>query len=86
VVFGGKNFKANGYGIGVGIEFKLIGPVDPWSFRAEYTYVNLGKGSNSDVTCTGSASACAAFSGISLDSAHNSFTANVFRVGINYKF
>jgi hypothetical protein len=48
--------------------------------------VKLGKGSNSNATCTGSAAACSAFTGIELNNIHNSFTANVFRVGINYKF
>jgi outer membrane immunogenic protein len=78
---GGKNTKSNGFGLGVGVEYMMA---DPWSFRAEYTYVNIGKGTNTTTSCTGNA--CAAFAGISLDSIHNSFTASVFRVGINYKF
>ena len=80
---GGKDYKANGFGFGVGVEYALP---DAWSVRAEYTAVKLGKGSNSNVACTGSASACAAFAGLELDNIHNSFTANVFRVGVNYKF
>jgi outer membrane immunogenic protein len=80
---GGKDYKANGFGVGAGVEYALV---DAWSLRAEYTAVKLGKGSNSNATCTGSAAACSAFTGIELNNIHNSFTANVFRVGINYKF
>jgi outer membrane immunogenic protein len=80
---GGKNFTSTGWVAGAGTEIGLNGA---WSITAEYLHVNLGKGSNSTTTCNGSASACAAFSGISLHSMHNGFTANVFRVGINYWF
>jgi len=80
---GGKNFKSTGWAAGVGTEIGLNGA---WSITAEYLHVNLGKGSNSTAACSGSASACAAFSGISFDSVHNGFTANLFRVGINYWF
>ena len=80
---GGQNFKTTGWAAGGGTEIGLNGA---WSITAEFLHVNLGKGSNSTTTCSGSASACAAFSGISLDSMHNRFTANVFRVGINYWF
>jgi outer membrane immunogenic protein len=80
---GGKNFTSTGWVAGGGVELILSGP---WSISAEYLHVNLGKGSNSTTTCTGTASACAAFSGVSLDSIHNSFTANMFRIGINYWF
>ncbi|MGO9514518.1 MAG: outer membrane protein [Steroidobacteraceae bacterium] len=80
---GGKNFTSTGWAAGGGFEFVLNGP---WSITADYLYANLGKGSNSTTTCTGTASVCAAFSGISLDSIHNSFTAHIFRVGINYWF
>ena len=80
---GGQNFKNAGWVAGVGTEIGLNGA---WSITAEYLHVNLGKGSSSTTACSGSASACAAFSGISLDSMHNGFTANLFRVGINYWF
>jgi outer membrane immunogenic protein len=80
---GGKNFTSTGWVAGGGVELVLIGP---WSIGAEYLHATLGNGSNSTSTCTGSASACAAFSGVSLDSIHNSFTANVFRISINYWF
>jgi outer membrane immunogenic protein len=80
---GGKNFTSTGWIVGVGAEYALSGP---WSFKAEYLYANLGKSKNTTTTCTASASACAAFSNFSLDNIHNSFTANLFRVGINYRF
>jgi outer membrane immunogenic protein len=80
---GGKDYDSSGYGVGFGIETAMV---DHWSFRAEYTYVNLGKGDNSLTSCTGTSSTCAAFGNIKLDNTHNSFTANLFRVGINYKF
>jgi opacity protein-like surface antigen len=80
---GGKDFTSHGWVAGGGVELVLTGP---WSMTAEYLHANLGKGSNSTTTCTGSASACAAYSGVSLDSIHNSFTANIFRIGINYWF
>jgi outer membrane immunogenic protein len=80
---GGRNFKSNGWVVGVGVDY---GVGDPWSIRAEYLYTNIGKGSGSDRTCSGSPTACAAFSGVSLDNIHNSFTASLFRVGFNYKF
>jgi outer membrane immunogenic protein len=70
--------------VGAGVEYALQ---DSWSVRAEYTYVNLGKGSNTTTTCSGiSASGCAAFAGFSLDSIHNSLTFSVIRIGINYAF
>ena len=80
---GGKNFTSTGWVAGGGVGLVLSGP---WSLSAEFLHLNLGNGSNSTTTCTGTASACAAFSGVSLDSTHNSFTANMFRIGINYWF
>jgi hypothetical protein len=80
---GGRTFASAGWVTGGGVELVLSGP---WSISADYLHANLGNGSNSVATCAGSASACAAFSGISLDSAHNGFTANIFRIGINYWF
>ncbi len=80
---GGKNFTSTGWAAGGGVELVLNGP---WSIGAEYLHASLGSGSNSTTTCTGSAAACAAFSGFSLDSIHNSFTANVFRITVNYWF
>jgi len=66
-----------------GVEIALTGP---WSIGAEYLHANLGNESSSTTSCTGSASACAEFSGISVDSLHNGFTANIIRVDINYWF
>ncbi|MGO9038109.1 MAG: outer membrane protein [Steroidobacteraceae bacterium] len=80
---GGKNFTSFGWVAGGGIDVVLSGP---WSVSAEYLHADLGHGSNSTTTCTGTASACEAFSGVSLESTHNSFTANIFRIGINYWF
>lgn len=80
---GGKNFQTTGWAAGAGMEIGLNGA---WSISAEYLHVNLGKDSNSTTTCAGAAGACAAFAGISLDNAHNSFTANIFRIGVNYWF
>jgi outer membrane immunogenic protein len=80
---GGKNFTSTGWVAGGGVEYGLNGP---WSITAEFLHANLGKGSNSTTACSGSASACADFSGLSLDSIHNSFTANIFRVGFRYYF
>jgi outer membrane immunogenic protein len=80
---GGKSFASTGWAAGGGIEYGFNGP---WSISAEYLYMNLGKGSDSTAACSGAAAACAAFSGISFDSVHNSFTANTFRIGINYWF
>jgi outer membrane immunogenic protein len=80
---GGKNFKANGYGLGFGAEYLLA---DSWSIRAEYNYISLGKGSTSQITCTGNAATCTAFVDTTLESLSNKFTASIVRVGINYKF
>jgi outer membrane immunogenic protein len=80
---GGRNYKSSGFGVGVGVDYRLP---DQWSLRAEYTYVNLGKGSNSLTGCTGSAAACNAFAGFSLDNIHNSLTFSVIRIGVNYLF
>jgi opacity protein-like surface antigen len=80
---GGKNFNSTGWAAGGGAEIGLNGA---WSISAEYLRMSLGKGSNSTTTCAGAASACAPFAGILLENSHNSFTANIFRVGINYWF
>ena len=80
---GGKDYNSSGFGAGIGVEYAMV---DQWSFRAEYNYINLGKGDNSVTTCTGSATTCARFGNLELDNIHNSFTASLFRVGINYRF
>ena len=81
---GGRDFKSNGFGISAGVDYMFS---DPWSLRLDYTYINLGKGNNSNATCTPAGSPiCAQFATLTLNSIHNSFTANMLRVGINYKF
>jgi outer membrane immunogenic protein len=80
---GGKNFNSTGWAAGGGAEIGLNGA---WSISAEYLHVSLGKGSSSATTCAGTASACAAFAGVSLDNSRNAFTANIIRIGINYWF
>jgi outer membrane immunogenic protein len=79
----GKNFASTGWVAGGGIEIGLNGA---WSVTAEYLHMSLGKGASSTTTCAGTAAACAPFAGISLDSTHDGFTANIFRIGINYWF
>jgi outer membrane immunogenic protein len=81
--FGGKSFSSTGWVAGGGAQYGLNGA---WSIAAEYLHANVGKGSDSSASCAGLAPACAAFSGISLDSTRLSSTANIFRVGINYWF
>jgi opacity protein-like surface antigen len=79
----GKSYSAAGWAAGGGFELGLNGA---WSISAEYLHANLGKGSDSAAACQGSASACAAFSGISLESVHGALTTNIFRVGVIYYF
>jgi outer membrane immunogenic protein len=86
VFAGGKNFASTGWVAGGGAEWGLNGP---WSIKAEYLHVNLGRGSNTVAACSGTpaaASGCAAFTGLSFDSSHEAFSANIFRIGITYWF
>jgi opacity protein-like surface antigen len=73
--------------VGFGIDYDIQGP---WSFTAEYNYVNLGKGTNSTFTCQTAKgtppSVCNTYANFSLDNIHNSFTMNMFRVGFHYSF
>ena len=72
--------------MGAGIDYGLSGP---WSFTAEYNYVNLGKGTNSTFTCSTAHDRSAhlqRYANLSLDNIHNSFTMNMFRVGFHYSF
>ena len=80
---GGKNFDSTGWAAGAGAEIGLNGA---WSISAEYLRMNLGKGSTSLATCSGAASACSAFVGVSLETAHSAYTTNVIRIGVNYWF
>ncbi len=86
-VSGSKDFKANGFNVGAGVDYDISGP---WSIVAEYNYINLGKGSNSSVSCSSSGTVapgiCSRYGNFSLDNIHNSFTANMFRVGFHYSF
>jgi outer membrane immunogenic protein len=79
----GKSFASSGWAAGGGVEFGFSGA---WSLTAEYLHLSLGKGANSTTTCAGTAVACTAFAGISLDNTHDAFTSNMFRIGINYWF
>jgi outer membrane immunogenic protein len=80
---GGKNFKANGVGAGVGTDVMIA---DSLFLRLDYTYISLGKGSNSVTTCTGTAATCTEFGNFQLQNFHNKFTASLVRVGLSYKF
>jgi outer membrane immunogenic protein len=84
---GGKNYKSSGWNVGFGIDYDLQGP---WSFTAEYNYVNLGKGTNSTFACSTAKGTpptlCNTYANFSLDNIHNSFTMNMFRVGFHYSF
>ena len=80
---GGKNFSSAGWAAGGGVEYGFNGP---WSISAEYLRASLGKGTNSTETCSGLASACAEFSGLSFDTSHDSFKADIIRIGVNYWF
>ena len=80
---GSKNFKSNGFGAGFGSDVMIA---DNLFFRAEYNYISLGKGSTTVTSCSGSATTCNEFGQLELNNAHNKFTANLFRVGLAYKF
>jgi outer membrane protein OmpA-like peptidoglycan-associated protein len=87
---GSKNFKSSGFGAGAGMDYLLS---DNWFLRAEYTFIKLGKGTTSSAQCTSAGTAAGAAicdqfgaSALQLDNIHNSFTANIVRFGINYKF
>jgi outer membrane immunogenic protein len=80
---GGKNFKANGLGVGLGSDVMIA---DNLFFRAEYNYISLGKGSTTVTQCSGTAATCNEFQLLQLSNIHNKFTANLFRVGLAYKF
>jgi outer membrane immunogenic protein len=82
---GGKNTGSHGFGISLGTEYKIA---TQWSAKFEYTYIKLSKSSqNSTTNCSPAGSAaCDLFAGASLDAIHNSFTASLLRVGVNYAF
>jgi opacity protein-like surface antigen len=80
---GGRNFAAAGWVAGGGAQWGFNGP---WSISAEYLRMSLGGSGDSVASCKGSASACAVFSGLSFESSHTHFNANVFTIGVNYWF
>ena len=84
---GSKNVQNHGFNVGLGVDYGVQGP---WSFVAEYNYVKLSKGSNSDVNCTSTglkgSALCANYGQFDLSNIHNSFTMNMFRVGFHYRF
>jgi outer membrane immunogenic protein len=80
---GGKNFSSNGFNVGFGLAY---GFAQHWALGGEYNYLKFGKSSNSVTSCTGSAATCTEFADFSLDSIHNSVTANMFRVLLFYSF
>jgi outer membrane immunogenic protein len=80
---GGRNFSSVGWVAGGGFEWGLYGP---WSIGLEYLHVDLGKASSAQVGCAGTASACTAFTGISLVNEHSGFESNSFRIVVNYYF
>ncbi len=62
-----------------------VNPLIVHPSNAFYYRACPSSGDNSITTCTGSAATCTAFGNVKLDNTHNSFTANLFRVGINYR-
>jgi outer membrane immunogenic protein len=81
---GSKNAKNNGWMIGAGVEWEFM---DQWSAGLEYNYVNLGKSSSSVESCTPAGSAaCTAFGNLTIENTHNSFTASLVRLKVNYRF
>jgi outer membrane immunogenic protein len=80
---GGKDLSSTGWVAGGGTEIGLNGA---WSISVEYLHANLGKGANSTTACSGSASACAGLSGVSLDTSRHGSGVSLFRIGLNYWF
>ncbi len=80
---GGRNFAAAGWVAGAGADWGMNGP---WSISAQYIHMSLGRRGDAVAPCTGSAAVCALFTGLSFESSHTNFNANVFRIGVNYWF
>lgn len=80
---GDSSFSTAAFIGGGGVEWGFNGP---WSLGIEYLHANFGSGSRYTASCTGSASACAAFSGITFVNSHSALDTNIVRVGINYWF
>ena len=70
----------------MGVGVRMIPQIQsPWSIRAEYTHISLGKGDNTVTSCSGNATTCARYGNISLDNIHNSLTANIPPGGLQLK-
>ena len=81
---GGRTYSSNGWTAGAGVEYQIE---RAWSVKAEWLYVKLGSGANQVSSCTTTvAGGCDAFGNLNLQSTSNSVSANVFRVGFNYRF
>ena len=81
---GTKNGKNHGWMVGAGVDWQFM---DQWSAGLEYNYVDLGKSSSSVESCTPAGSpACTAFGNLTIENTHNSFTASIVRVKVNYRF
>lgn len=80
---GGKDFSTTGWAAGGGLELGLNGA---WSISAEFLHVSLGKGSDTTGSCSGTTAACAPFAGVVLNTSHEGFTANLFRLGVTHWF
>ena len=68
--FAGANQTNAGWTVGAGLEFAIAGN---WTAKAEYLYVNLGK-FNCGISCG------------ALVTDNVSFTTNIVRAGVNYRF
>jgi outer membrane immunogenic protein len=68
--FAGANQTNAGWTVGAGLEFAIAGN---WTAKAEYLYVNLGK-LNCGISCG------------ALVTDNVSFTTNIVRAGVNYRF
>ena len=68
--FAGANQTNAGWTVGAGLEFAIAGN---WTAKAEYLYVNLGK-LNCGIACG------------ALVTDNVSFTTNIVRAGVNYRF
>lgn len=80
---GSRTYSSNGWTVGAGVGYQIAGA---WSVKAEYLYVKLGSGANEVTRCSGSVATCEAFvNTLNLQSTSNSVTANVLRLGFNYR-
>jgi outer membrane immunogenic protein len=80
---GGRDFSPYGWAAGAGAELGLYGA---WSLTLEYLHASLAAAPDSSEGCSGPAAICSAFSGLALGTAHESYGANIVRIGITYWF